>query len=171
MEKKERSLIRNIAIIAHVDHGKTTLVDQLLRQSGTIKDIKTDRVMDSDAQERERGITILAKNTGIKLKFTAGLHHPLRHFNEQMGTKMHGFVNVFGAALLFYANKIDNINLIEVLEDENPHNFEFQNSSFSWKNASLSVEEIAVLREEALLSYGSCSFNEPRDGLRNLGWM
>lgn len=111
------------------------------------------------------------KNTGIKLKFTAGLHHPLRHFNEQMGTKMHGFVNVFGAALLFYANKIDNINLIEVLEDENPHNFEFQNSSFSWKNASLSVEEIAVLREEALLSYGSCSFNEPRDGLRNLGWM
>ncbi|NRB21978.1 translational GTPase TypA, partial [Candidatus Dependentiae bacterium] len=66
MEKKERSLIRNIAIIAHVDHGKTTLVDQLLRQSGTIKDIKTDRVMDSDAQERERGITILAKNTGIK---------------------------------------------------------------------------------------------------------
>lgn len=66
MEKKERSSIRNIAIIAHVDHGKTTLVDQLLRQSGTIKDIKTDRVMDSDAQERERGITILAKNTGIK---------------------------------------------------------------------------------------------------------
>jgi GTP-binding protein len=64
MITKERTEVRNIAIIAHVDHGKTTLVDQLLRQSGTIQD-NADRVMDSNALERERGITILAKNTGI----------------------------------------------------------------------------------------------------------
>jgi len=60
-------IIRNIAIIAHVDHGKTTLVDAMLRQSGTFRANETvaERVMDSNDLERERGITILAKNTAI----------------------------------------------------------------------------------------------------------
>ena len=62
--------IRNIAIIAHVDHGKTTLVDQMLRQSGTFRDNEqvAERVMDSNDLEREKGITILAKNTSIDYK-------------------------------------------------------------------------------------------------------
>ena len=63
----KRENLRNIAIIAHVDHGKTTLVDQMLRQSGVFRanEQVAERVMDSGDLERERGITILAKNTAV----------------------------------------------------------------------------------------------------------
>src|SRR3989337_1264921 len=65
----ERNELRNIAIIAHVDHGKTTLVDGMLRQARTFRDNEqvAERVMDSNELERERGITILAKNTSISI--------------------------------------------------------------------------------------------------------
>src|SRR5438874_4803077 len=69
MAKQE---IRNVAIIAHVDHGKTTLVDKMLRQAGAFREnqVVVERVMDSNPLERERGITILAKNTSVRWKGT-----------------------------------------------------------------------------------------------------
>ncbi len=70
METKKNEKLRNVAIIAHVDHGKTTLVDQLLRQSGVFRanEQVQERVMDSGDIERERGITILSKNTAVNYK-------------------------------------------------------------------------------------------------------
>ena len=67
-----RNDLRNIAIVAHVDHGKTTLVDQMLKQAGAYREnqVVEERVMDSNALERERGITILSKNTAVKFKDT-----------------------------------------------------------------------------------------------------
>ena len=70
--KTKRNDVRNVAIIAHVDHGKTTLVDVMLKQSGVFRENEDvqDRVMDSNDIERERGITILSKNTAINYKGT-----------------------------------------------------------------------------------------------------
>jgi GTP-binding protein len=67
--------LRNVAIVAHVDHGKTTLVDHMLRQAGTFRanEILTERVMDSNDLERERGITILAKNTSVRWRTSDGM--------------------------------------------------------------------------------------------------
>ena len=66
----KREDVRNIAIIAHVDHGKTTMVDQLLKQNGVFRsnEVVSDRVKDSGDLEKERGITILAKNTAVHYK-------------------------------------------------------------------------------------------------------
>ena len=72
-----REDVRNIAIIAHVDHGKTTLVDELLKQSGVFRANQevAERVMDSNDIERERGITILSKNTAVFYKNTKDQYH------------------------------------------------------------------------------------------------
>src|SRR5580700_3547860 len=66
----ERSKLRNVAIVAHVDHGKTTLVDFMLRQAGIFRsnEAMVERVMDSNDLEREKGITILAKNTAVQYR-------------------------------------------------------------------------------------------------------
>ena len=74
--KTTRNDVRNIAIIAHVDHGKTTLVDELLKQSGTFRANQevAERVMDSNDIERERGITILSKNTAVYYKAVSYTH-------------------------------------------------------------------------------------------------
>ena len=70
--RQKREDVRNVAIIAHVDHGKTTLVDELLKQSGVFRENQevAERVMDSNDIERERGITILSKNTAVMYKGT-----------------------------------------------------------------------------------------------------
>ena len=75
--KTKREDVRNVAIIAHVDHGKTTLVDELLKGSGVFRanQAVTERVMDSNDLERERGITILSKNTAVFYKDTKKERH------------------------------------------------------------------------------------------------
>lgn len=110
-----------------------------------------------------------ARDQNIALKCTAGLHHPIRHYSDSVNTKMHGFFNVFGGAMLGYAHNLSDKKLIEILREEDPEYFSFTDEGFKWKDILVSTREISELRDVAIISFGSCSFDEPREDLQQLG--
>lgn len=110
-----------------------------------------------------------AREYNVAIKCTAGLHHPVRHYNDSVSTKMHGFFNVFGGAMLAWAHDLTDDELTEILIEEDSEKFVFEDEFFSWNDYSIPTEEIVTLRETALISYGSCSFDEPREDLQKLG--
>lgn len=109
-----------------------------------------------------------AREHNVAVKGTAGLHHPVRHYADSVQTKMHGFFNVFGGAMLGYAHNLNADELDEILNEEDAEQFSFTDEAFSWKNYSIHTQDIQSLREVALLSFGSCSFDEPREDLKKL---
>lgn len=111
------------------------------------------------------------RDARIPLKFTAGLHHPLRHFDAALQTPMHGFINVFVAGVLAQARGLSAEQLRPILADEDASDFVFAEDGLRWKDHRASTEEIARVRQHGVVSFGSCSFDEPRDDLRKLGWM
>jgi hypothetical protein len=101
-------------------------------------------------------------------KATAGLHHPLRRPDGQLGVTMHGFLNVFGAGVLAALHGLDEGQVCQIIEDEDPSHFAFDDTAFRWRDLSVPTEAIAQARH-VFTSFGSCSFDEPRDDLRALG--
>lgn len=104
----------------------------------------------------------------IPMKCTAGLHHPVRHYNESVNTKMHGFFNIFGCGVIAYTHNMSHFEMIKMLEDETASNFDFSDDYFEWNGYRITLDEIAAGREEFMLSFGSCSFDEPLEDLRSL---
>jgi hypothetical protein len=110
----------------------------------------------------------VCRAAGVSLKFTAGLHHPFRHFDRGLQTPMHGFLNVFVAGVLAYARRLNEEQVRGIVADEDAGHFTFDETGLSWKEWRATTEEIAAIRGKAVLSFGSCSFDEPRDDLRAL---
>ena len=106
---------------------------------------------------------------GVSMKFTAGLHHPVRHYSESVKTKMYGFFNIFIGGMIAHKFKLGIETLITVLLDEDAENFKVDENELGWKNYSISNFEIQKYRQESFISYGSCSFDEPREDLQKLG--
>jgi hypothetical protein len=106
----------------------------------------------------------------LPIKFTAGLHHPIRQFRNEVKTKMHGFLNVVGAAVLAAEHQWDADQAVMMLEDEDPRSFSFTDDFFAWGDWKIGVERLQY-RRKFVRSFGSCSFDEPRDDLRALGFL
>jgi hypothetical protein len=104
-----------------------------------------------------------------RFKATAGLHHPLRHRDAGLNVMMHGFLNVFGAAVLAFWHALEEEQLWPILEDEDASHFVFDESGFRWQDWHMTAEQIQEAREQFAVSFGSCSFDEPREDLRSLG--
>lgn len=110
----------------------------------------------------------LCRERNLALKFTAGLHHPIRMFRNEVNTKMHGFLNIFLGGMLAYSNNLEEETIVEILSDENKAHFSISPDRLSWRNFSITSQEIKVLRKSSLCSFGSCSFVEPRDEFEEL---
>jgi hypothetical protein len=106
----------------------------------------------------------------VPIKFTAGLHHPVRQFREEVQTKMHGFLNVLGAAVLAAEHRWDEQQTSRMLEDENAGSFSFDDDFFGWRECKIDIDRLEA-RRKFVTSFGSCSFDEPREDLRALGFL
>ena len=104
----------------------------------------------------------------LPIKFTAGLHHPIRQFRDEVKTKMHGFLNVLGAAVLAAEHRWDADQAGIMLEDEKPNSFSFTDEFLAWREWKIDIERLRY-RRKFVRSFGSCSFDEPREDLRALG--
>ncbi len=112
---------------------------------------------------------IACRDARVRLKATAGLHHPVRHYSDDVQTRMHGFLNVFGAGILAQVHDLNADEVEDIISDEDPAHFIFDEVGFTWRNLTATVEQVQAARDKAVLSYGSCSFDEPRDDLQALG--
>jgi hypothetical protein len=113
---------------------------------------------------------VSAATQHIPIKFTAGLHHPIRQFRDEVKTRMHGFLNVLGAAVLAGEYQWNANQAVMMLEDEDPRSFSFTDDFFTWRDWKIDSERLQY-RRKLVKSFGSCSFDEPRDDLRALGFL
>lgn len=104
----------------------------------------------------------------VPIKFTAGLHHPILQFRDEVKTEMHGFLNVIGAGVLSAEHHWDEAQTVDMLEDQNAKSFEFHDTVFAWRDWEITLDRIKA-RRKFITSFGSCSFDEPREDLRQLG--
>ena len=110
---------------------------------------------------------VAAARYGVAMKFTAGLHHPIRMFRNEVSAKMHGFLNVLGAGVLAIEHSWDERQTSLMLEDEAADSFHFDDTVFGWRDWKISASKIEKHRQ-FVTSFGSCSFDEPRQDLRAL---
>jgi hypothetical protein len=154
---------RTIALLAQNNTSRHSPLGYKLRSGGITADA-------FPTSEQIARALVVASRDHVPIKFTAGLHHPVRHFRREVNGKMHGFLNVLGAGVLGTEYGWDEPTTTKMLEDEEPKSFIFDQENFSWREWKIGADAIQIHRE-LVTSFGSCSFDEPREDLRELGLM
>jgi hypothetical protein len=138
----------------------STLVGFKLRTGGVIASAFPSSVQIARA-------LVAAVEHRVPIKFTAGLHHPVRQFHSSVQTKMHGFLNVLGAGVLAAEHGWDVQQTARMLEAESSSEFTFSDDAFTWDRWEIATERV-IAHRKLVTSLGSCSFDEPREDLRGL---
>lgn len=154
---------RTIALLAQTDTTQNAPLGYKLRTGGVTADA-------FPTPDKIARALVAAARDSVPIKFTAGLHHPVRQFRDEVKAKMYGFLNVLGAGVLAAEHSWDEATTAQMLEDENPASFVFEKDTFSWQDWKISADAIKS-RRELVTSFGSCSFDEPRDDLRALHFL
>jgi hypothetical protein len=151
------------ATIAALQRHRFSLWGIKLRMGGTVPDAFPSVALVAD-------VLATVRDNQVPIKFTAGLHHPLRHWDNQLGVYMHGFINVLMAAMFAHACRLPPKNIETILADERSKDFVFNGNVARWLDLPIRTELIEDLRR-LVVGFGSCSVNEPLDDLRTLGWV
>jgi hypothetical protein len=123
---------------------------------------------DAFPSSEEIALALVAAATHhVPIKFTAGLHHPVRQFHPSVQTEMHGFLNVLGAGVLAVEHKWEVEQTAQMLDEKDPESFSFDDGLFAWREWTIGIDRIKAHRR-LVTSFGSCSFDEPREDLRAL---
>jgi hypothetical protein len=159
-ESPAESAEKAIALLAR---AKVPAFGYKLRTGGVIADAFPSSV------QIARAILASTKHH-VPMKFTAGLHHPVRQFRDEVKAEMHGFLNVLGAGVLSAEHHWEETQLVEMLEDQRAQSFEFHDTVFAWRDWEITLDRIKA-RRKFVTSFGSCSFNEPREDLQALKFL
>ncbi|RID85408.1 hypothetical protein D1953_11375 [Peribacillus asahii] len=157
----EKTLHKSLDVIAAHNSKSSVTLGFKLRTGGV-----TD-----DAFPNPRQVALAIKgccDRNLAMKFTAGLHHPIRMYREEIAAKMHGFINVFVAGMLTHLYHLDLPTIEKIIADEEVSNFTFHPNGISWCGLEMTNNEIKNLRDSVLRSYGCCSFDEPREDMQAL---
>jgi hypothetical protein len=174
--KEARSIIGNLPAFWEASADKAEQTIGLLAEHNSDADVPT-----FGFKLRTGGVTADAFPTSMQIakalvapathqvpiKFTAGLHHPIRQFRDEVKAKMHGFLNVLGSAVLAAEHKWDEKQTAAMLDDEDPKSFLFNDEFFAWREWKINIKRLKD-RRKFVTSFGSCSFDEPRQDLRAL---
>lgn len=175
-----RGTFRDITLYVEVPHDSPDTGDRIesLRRAGVRAKIRTGGVTPDAFPDAAAVVDFISAcvDRRVPLKATAGLHHPLRcrapltYETDSPTGLMHGFVNLFLAAAFLY-ERHPREDVVGLLSEQDPEAFRFRDDSIYWRDHEVLASVLAEVRRTVVISFGSCSFEEPVNDLRALGWI